>query len=271
MRLEMVFVGPSTDPLSLQVLETGCGLFMIWMLVGEVKGDGLRYSKFAKAAGLTWPSRLGMAVMYLPSFLLPFAFLLLKLSLPPSSSTTTTRLLLTASALSLHFGKRLLEVLFIHKYSGSMEAKMSILVSGAYAAATGLILFAQQVAAEKGKSPPIDLMKWGIGLFVVGITGNFYHHYLLSTLRSDKKPSNGKSQYKIPEGGLFRWVVCPHYLFESIGFLGIALIAQTFCAVIVAVGMSASLCARSYKTKDWYLKKIDGFPADRKPFFPFLF
>ncbi|MCO5591501.1 hypothetical protein L7F22_045485 [Adiantum nelumboides] len=262
------------DPLSLQVLQAGCGLFVIWMLVGELKGDGLRYSKFAKAAGLIWPSRLGMAVMLFPSFLLSCAFLLLNLShsplLPPSSSTTT-RLLLTASALSLHFGKRLLEVLFIHKYSGSMEAKMSILVSCAYAAATGLILFAQQVAAEKGKSPPVDLMKWGIGLFVVGITGNFYHHYLLSTLRSDKKPSNSTSQYKIPEGGLFRWVVCPHYLFESIGFLGIALIAQTFSAFVIALGMSASLCARSYKTKDWYLKKIDGFPADRKPFFPFLF
>ncbi|KAI5064531.1 hypothetical protein GOP47_0021201, partial [Adiantum capillus-veneris] len=270
--VEMVVVGPRTDPLSLKALDVGCAIYFIWMLAGEVRGDGLRYSKFAKAAGLTWPSRVGMAVMYLPSFLLPSAFLLLKLShsrLLPSACTT--RLLLTSSALSLHFFKRVLEVLFVHKYSGSMEVKMSILISGAYATATGVILYAQQLAAESNQEPPIDLMKWGVGVFVVGITGNFYHHYLLATLRSEKKPSNGASQYKIPQGGLFRWVVCPHYLCESIGFFGVAMIAQTFIALLTAVGMSASLCARSYKTKEWYLKKIDGFPAHRKPFFPFLF
>ena len=47
----------------------------------------------------------------------------------------------------------------------------------------------------------------GIVLWILGESINFYHHAILANLR----PS-GTSGYVIPSGGLFHYIVCPHYL-----------------------------------------------------------
>lgn len=48
----------------------------------------------------------------------------------------------------------------------------------------------------------------GIVLWILGESINFYHHAILANLR----PSGTSSGYVIPSGGLFKLVVCPHYL-----------------------------------------------------------
>lgn len=269
--LQMIVAHP--DPASVRVLQLLNVAGAIHASVAELKGHGLRYSKFAAGArGSTFPSKLAMLVAYTPSLLLCSAFLLLKLTLPslhhPLFSQTTPRLLIFAAALASHFLKRVLEVLFLHRYSGSMEASVSFVIASAYSVTCINLLYAQQCSVVL-HPPAIDLMGYGVGVFVVGIGGNFYHHSLLAGLR--KTPTNNpKLPYMVPQGGLFTWVVCPHYLFESIGFMGLAMIAQTTSAFIAALGVFLSLCARSLSTKDWYLKKIEGFPMQRKAIIPFL-
>jgi hypothetical protein len=73
--------------------------------------------------------------------------------------------------------------------------------------------------------PAIGLPYPGVLVFAVGIAGNLYHHYLLSRLRSGS--SGGDKGHRIPRGGLFELVTCPHYLFEIIGLFGFAMISQT--------------------------------------------
>jgi len=114
--------------------------------------------------------------------------------------------------------------------------------------------------------PPSNLLYPGIVIFVVGIVGNFYLHYLLSNLRG-----KGEKEYKIPKGGLFRLVICPHYLFEIIVFYGIFFISQTFYAFSFAIGTTLYLLARSYSTRKWYLSKFEDFPKNVKAVIPFVF
>ena len=97
----------------------------------------------------------------------------------------------------------------------------AICVSFVYSFSVVIFLYEMQIS-EGLPSPTMDLMPLGILLFVIGMGGNFYHHYLLSRLRKD-----GEKGYRIPHGGLFEFVVCPHYLFETIDFVGLALISQT--------------------------------------------
>ena len=103
-------------------------------------------------------------------------------------------------------------------------------------------------------------------VFAVGNTGNFYHHLLLSRLRA----GGGDKEYKIPRGGLFELVACPHYLFEIVAFFGFAMISQTLYALTVALGTAAYLAGRSYTTRKWYASKFEDFPASIKALVPYV-
>ena len=158
-----------------------------------------------------------------------------------------------------------MQVKFVHRCSGNMTLETALLISSSYLFTSANLLYAQQLS-ESMSPPPVDLTWMGIGLFVVGIGGNFYHHCLLSRLRKQ-----GQDEYMVPQGGFFSLVVWPHYLFEIIGWLGMAFISQTPYAFCSVLGMSIYLMGRSYATRQWYFHKMEDFPRQRKVIFPFIF
>ncbi|ESQ41583.1 hypothetical protein EUTSA_v10014355mg [Eutrema salsugineum] len=242
----------------------------------EVRGNHLKYSKFNNASSSSSSSssspqtqkqrlgsissRTGMLCLYTPAFLAASAsFFVL-----PSDDL---RFLLLKSALALHFFKRIFEVLFIHKYSGEMAVESAITITSSYFSSTALMLYSQNLTLGL-KEPAFDLKLAGIAMFVVGIVGNLYHHCLLAKLR---KEEGGKKEYKIPEGGLFGTIICPHYLFEILVFWGFFMISQTIYSLSFAMGTTCYLVGRSYATRRWYLSKFDHFPKHIKALVPFLF
>ena len=140
----------------------------------------------------------------------------------------------------------------------------TIIVSSLYSFSAANLLYATQIC-EGLPLPSVDLMPLGLVLFVVGISGNLYHHYLLSGLRK-----KGEKGYMLPKGGLFDYVVCPHYLFEIIGFLGIAFISQTVFGFSLLSFVFLYLLGRSLSTRELYVKKFEGFPSHRKALIPFI-
>uniref|UniRef100_J3MIQ8 3-oxo-5-alpha-steroid 4-dehydrogenase C-terminal domain-containing protein n=1 Tax=Oryza brachyantha TaxID=4533 RepID=J3MIQ8_ORYBR len=198
---------------------------------------------------------------------------------------------LLAAALAVHFLKRVLEkiiaqlqrqiffpmslsprssvaVLFVHQYSGSMPLTTAATISSSYFLITAAMLYAQHLAAGLPDPPvDLDLLYPGVAAFAVGIAGNFYHHFLLSQLRTTTAKTK---EYRIPTGGLFALVACPHYLFEIVGFFGFAMIAQTVHALAVAAGAAAYLAGRSCATRRWYESKFEDFPASVKALVPYI-
>jgi steroid 5-alpha reductase family enzyme len=156
-------------------------------------------------------------------------------------------------------------VLFVHRYSGGMVLDSVITISLSYFSSTATMMYAQ-LLSQGISEPPVDLKYPGILLFLIGTSGNLYHHYLLSKLRGE-----GDKEYRIPKGGLFDIVICPHYLFEIIGFLGISFISQTLYAFSFTLGTILYLMGRSYATRRWYLSKFENFPQDVKALIPYLF
>ena len=78
--------------------------------------------------------------------------------------------------------------------------------------------------------------------------------------------------YRVPQGGLFRWVACPHYLGEIISWVGYAVMAGLPPAWGNAVVVVVYLGARSRSTLRWYQQNLPGVArAERRALVPFLF
>ncbi|KAF8395500.1 hypothetical protein HHK36_019446 [Tetracentron sinense] len=264
MLLKFVFPPPSS------LFITAMSVIGVASLAGtgysETRGKHLQYSKFWNVNSqkttrneIKLSSRTGMLMFYTPAFLAGVA----AFALFPDEGF---RFFLVSSALTIHYFKRVFEVLFVHKYSGGMGLDTVILISPGYLISTATIIYTQHLTRGV-QEPPLDLKYLGVVLFLVGISGNFYHHYILSKLRE----KGGEKGYKIPQGGLFDMVICPHYLFEILGFVGISFISQTVYAFSVTIGSIFYLLGRSYATRKWYLSKFENFPKEVKALIPYVF
>jgi len=251
----------------------------------ELSGYNLGYSKFASSNRLAVPSKVGMFLMYFPADLIASVFLAYGVGFLPgllkscgasgvaslveskeaAAATSDTRLWLVVAAVFLHFSKRCLEVLFVHKFSSQTNVGSLVFISSSYSSVAGNLLFTQMKTI--GLTPPSLDLKWlGLATYLVGVTGNGYHHWLLSQLRKD-----GSKGYVVPQGGLFSLLVCPHYVFEIIMFVGIAFMSQTWVGCATATLVFCYLTARTIKTKQWYMKKVDEFPEERSVLIPGVF
>ncbi|KAL2557923.1 3-oxo-5-alpha-steroid 4-dehydrogenase family protein [Forsythia ovata] len=169
------------------------------------------------------------------------------------------------STITIHFFKRIFEVLFVHKYSAWMDIEAAIALPLSYLICSTIMTYSHYLI-QGFPEPQTDLKYFGALLFLVGISGNFYHHYLLSKLRI-----KGDKNYKIPQGGLFSLVICPHYLFEIMGFFGMSCISQTLYPFCFALGSAFYLMGRSYATRKWYQSKFEDFPTHVKALIPYIF
>lgn len=232
------------------------------------------YSKFSSSSsplasvGSDVSGRTGMLMIYVP----PAATAATALALAPA---VNGREVIVAGLLFVHFLKRVLETLFVHRYSGSMKGATGAFIGVFYSLVSLLICTMQSaVPASVYAGAGCDLGV-ALAMFSVGQAGNLWHHCLLADMRK-KEPSassdGNASPYKIPEGGLFNFVTMPHYLFEIIAWFGIALAAQQLNAVLAACGMTSYLSGRAIATTRWYEQKFGKlWPKDRKNLVPFVF
>jgi hypothetical protein len=246
------------------------------------------YSKFSDSMevnGAKVSGRNGMLLIYVPSFAysslaaLPQALNMMQMGLGNGREA------IVAAMLVFHFGKRILEVLFLHKYSGDMSAAIGGSIGVYYAILSAIIFSFSLEVPELALNK--DLLPVGLALFAIGQLGNFFHHWLLASLRSQPSISAEKSkgsdvgsvesdkikkrQYKVPTGGLFPLVATPHYFFELVAWLGLAVVASQLNAYLGVLGMATYLGARAQHTSEWYRENVPGYPKERKNMIPFLF
>ncbi|PTB63681.1 3-oxo-5-alpha-steroid 4-dehydrogenase [Trichoderma citrinoviride] len=122
---------------------------------------------------------------------------------------------------------------------------------------------------------------FGIGIFYLGLSSNFFHDEELREIRRREQKrqeriraqqqqqqssnnTNGGSgggvekHYQIPQAGLFRYVLYPHYLSEWIEWLGFYMAAGWGCAPARAflVNEVFSMLPRAVNGKKWYAERF---------------
>jgi steroid 5-alpha reductase family enzyme len=105
----------------------------------------------------------------------------------------------------------------------------------------------------------------GVLLFMVGWLINQHADRTLFRLRVP-----GESGYKIPHGGLYRWVSCPNYLGEILQWVGWAVATWSLAGAAFAVLTMANLLPRAMAIHRWYRARFADYPKSRHAVFPYV-
>ncbi|MBL8682718.1 MAG: DUF1295 domain-containing protein [Myxococcales bacterium] len=98
--------------------------------------------------------------------------------------------------------------------------------------------------------------------------GYYINHQSDAILLSLRKP--GETGYKIPHGGLYRWVSCPNYFGELLEWVGWTVATWSFAGLSFALYTAANLIPRALDNHRWYQKTFDDYPKDRRAVIPFI-
>jgi len=116
---------------------------------------------------------------------------------------------------------------------------------------------------------PSWLISWqfiaGILIFITGFTINKMADEKLRKMRH-----GNPDEYVLPNGWLFNYISCPHYLGEIVEWGGWALMTWSLPGLAFFVFTIGNLFPRAVTSHKWYKQKFSDYPAKRKAVIPFF-
>ncbi|MHA2398027.1 MAG: methyltransferase [Promethearchaeota archaeon] len=106
----------------------------------------------------------------------------------------------------------------------------------------------------------------GLLIFLCGFVINLHSDRIIRNLRAP-----GETEYKIPYGGMYKYVSCPSYFGEITEWVGWAIMTWSVPGLIFAVWTFANLAPRARSNHLWYKKSFPEYPTKRKALIPFIF
>ena len=200
----------------------------------SISQTGLRHQSTVYVKDLG--PQIAWRTVFLVEYLGPIIIHPMLLALLPSSPPSTAQIL-SCVLITLHFVKRELETLFIHRFSAATMPARNIFKNSAHywlLAGANIAYWIYRPDSPTARQQNPIFIYGGLLLFILGEVGNLSTHITLRNLRS----AGGKER-GIPSGLGFDLVTCPNYMFETIAWTGIAAVTwslSTLLFVIVAVG-----------------------------------
>ena len=102
----------------------------------------------------------------------------------------------------------------------------------------------------------------GIAVFLVGFAINFHADHVLIRLRDQG------GGYRIPTGGLYRWITCPNYFGEMLEWAGWAIATLSLPGLAFFVFTAANLAPRARTHHQWYRERFPDYPPERRALIP---
>ena len=218
------------------------------------------YGKFTRAGwGPILPGRLCWILQECPGFFIALYFLYHSINIDLES-------LIVLLLYIIHYFNRC----FIYGYLMSPQSTTTLsvalsaiffnLVNG-YLQAAGLTIH------DKSKASYFLPRFWfGIFLWLLGYYSNIISDTILRSLR---KP--GEKVYKIPYGGMFKYVSTANYFTECVEWLGWAIACQNYSSWLFLFLAVANLLPRAISQHKWYLDNFKNYSSlNRKAFIPFI-
>lgn len=101
----------------------------------------------------------------------------------------------------------------------------------------------------------------GLAFWALGLAGNIFHDEILAEIRRAalrRQEKGVKKLYLLPEGGLFDYILYPHYLCEWFEWLGFYMAAGWGCVPARAFLLNevATMTPRAVAGRRWYVERF---------------
>jgi 3-oxo-5-alpha-steroid 4-dehydrogenase 1 len=110
----------------------------------------------------------------------------------------------------------------------------------------------------------------GFAVYYACFALNVHSDAIIRNLRTPAEVAAGEKVYRIPRGGLFRWVTSPSYLAELVGWAAFALCTWSLAGVFITAISLANLVPRAHATHRWYRARFPDYPRERRALIPYL-
>ncbi|KAF8602858.1 hypothetical protein BDV93DRAFT_607178 [Ceratobasidium sp. AG-I] len=191
----------------------------------------------------------------------------------------------------LHFLKRELETIFVHRFShATMPIGNLFRNSAHYHLLSGFLLAlslygpwyseTSLIAKHVREASPNWLLGWGwptndtaglakwVAIWAFAELSNLHAHLTLRNLR----PASNPTARGIPRGYLFEYVSCPNYTFEIMAWVAFTLMTKSWASLLFIIAGTTPMIIWAIKKHKAYRREFGtDYPRNRKVLVPFLF
>ncbi|KAF2718504.1 hypothetical protein K431DRAFT_287656 [Polychaeton citri CBS 116435] len=221
--------------------------------IGLGNGDAIQVKDLGAQIG--W--RTCYIIEYLGPMLIHPLFYLLRPYLysnaggPPSHLQT-----LACITITLHYIKRELETIFIHRFSSATMPFRNVFKNSFHYWVLGGAFMAyflySPTSSTAGDSNSL-IAYTAVALYALSELANLNAHIVLMNLRSP-----GGTERGVPRGFGFSWVTCPNYFFEALAWVGIWLLTWNWATGVFAVIGIGQMAIWAKKRENRYRKESGG-------------
>ncbi|XP_067137685.1 probable very-long-chain enoyl-CoA reductase art-1 [Centruroides vittatus] len=171
-----------------------------------------------------------------------------------------------------HYVKRLLETLFVHRFSHSTMPIKNLLKNCSYYWLFSIFIgyFVNHPLYTPPKFGPLQIYL-GLAGFVQSEIGNFSTHWVFKNLRAP-----GTKERKIPMATgnpftyLFNFVSCPNYTYEVMAWFSFTIMVQCLPAGMFTLLGLYQMTVWALQKHHNYKKEFEDYPKNRKAIIPFV-
>ncbi|XP_060773412.1 polyprenol reductase [Neoarius graeffei] len=198
----------------------------------------------------------------------------------PKAAWTEVKLtvLVLQALLWTHSLRRLLECLWVSIFSNGLINVVQYAFGLSYYILLGLTVLSLNTSLPTEGTSVLTSSQfiWHIAGVLLFLWASLLQHRSLSLLASLRTSTSGRLEtfaHRIPRGGWFELVSCPHYLAELLIYAALSVccgcVSVTWWLVVLYVLCNQVLAA--HLCHEYYRNTFKAYPSDRKAIIPFLF
>lgn len=179
---------------------------------------------------------------------------------------------IAAACWTFHYAKRILETIFVHRFSHATMPMMNLFKNCTYY--WGFAFYVGYYINHPLYTPPMfkDAQIYaGLLGFLFSELGNFSIHIALRNLRP---PGTTARKIPMPTSNpftqLFNFVSCPNYTYEIAAWISFSIMTQTVPALLFTAAGGGQMIIWALGKHRNYRKEFPSYPRGRKSIIPFV-